>query len=128
LEELDRWIVQSPDSLEAVLWKAYALDRLKLSEKAERLLFLAQSNPRLAWDEDLMACLGFVLENRGQKGPAQEIYRRVARRANRLGNRRLEASVLARLAPLVRQAGSEWEARGLESRAKELSRAGQNEI
>ena len=123
LEELDHWIVQSPDCVQALLWKAYALDRLKLAEKAQRLLFLAESRRRTASNPELAALRGFVLERRGQKDEAQQAYRKVAQLSRRLGDRLLESAVLSRLAPLSKAAGQEWEARGFEDRIRELAAA-----
>lgn len=120
LEELDRWIVQSPDSVQALLWKAYALERLKLSSKAERLIALARGRP-LFRDPELMACLGFVQEARGQRKAALGLYLRSAMLARRLGDAALESSILSRLAPLYRRAGESARAAVLEARARELS-------
>lgn len=121
IEELDRWIVLAPDSIQALLWKAYALERLKLSQKAERLVLLAEARPRLRRDPELMALLGFLHENRRDLGRARGLYLRAAMFARRRGDRVLEAAVLARLSPVFRRLGDEDRARALEKRAQELS-------
>ncbi|MFA6316432.1 MAG: hypothetical protein WC943_03365 [Elusimicrobiota bacterium] len=121
LDELDRWIVACPDSAQALLWKAYALDRLNLSEKAERVLVLARGRVRLRHDAELSALAGFVLEARKQKGSAYDAYWRSVRLARGLRDRALEAVVLDRLAGLHREWGHARLAAELEARAKELS-------
>ncbi len=120
IEELDRWIAQAPDSVQALLWKAYALDRLRLPEKAARLLAVARERPRLARDPELQACLALILERRGETAEARRLYHRAALFARRAGSRDLEAEVLRRLAPLDRGAGEETRARGEEDRVRAL--------
>lgn len=123
LGELDRWIVQSPDSVQALLWKAYALDMLKLPQKAERLIAVAQSRSRTSWDPELLACLGFVLERRGQSAPALSAYEQAARFARQAGLAALEAEVLPRLAGVLETQGAAPRAARLRERAAGLSAA-----
>ncbi|MBI5210030.1 MAG: hypothetical protein HY927_08660 [Elusimicrobia bacterium] len=123
LEELDRWIVQSPDSSQALLWKAYALGRLGMTEKSERFLDLAEGRGRVRSDAELAALLGFVLESRGRKGSAQAAYWRAARFAGRLRNRALEGAVFLRLAGLHREWGHETLAKELEDKAHDIGQA-----
>ncbi|MDE2489385.1 MAG: hypothetical protein KGM24_00965, partial [Elusimicrobia bacterium] len=85
LAELDRWSVLAPDCAQALLWKAYALDRLKMSGRADRLLELAAARPALAWDPELQALEAFVLSARGETARAAPLYRRAEREAARLG-------------------------------------------
>lgn len=120
LEELDRWILQAPDSAQALLWKAYALERLKLAEKAERLIVLAERGRRVERDPELRAALAFVLEARGSGARAEDVYRASLRGARAGGDRRLEAECLERLAGLRRSAADEAGARELDARAAEL--------
>lgn len=121
LEELDRWIVQSPDSVQALLWKAYALDALALGQKAERLISVARRRPRAAWDAELLACLGFIEEKRGSGAEARRAYERSARLARRLGEKAVQAEVLPRLAALAESAGQAERAGRLRLRAEALS-------
>ncbi|HEX4046651.1 MAG TPA: hypothetical protein VH309_02395, partial [Elusimicrobiota bacterium] len=65
LAELDRWRLAAPDSEQALLWKAYALNRLKLGLQADRLLDLVRVSPALEWDPELQALEAYVLEARG---------------------------------------------------------------
>ncbi|HAM35420.1 MAG TPA: hypothetical protein DEB40_10420 [Elusimicrobia bacterium] len=121
VEELDRWIVQSPGSVEALLWKAYALDRLNLPQKAGHLLTLARERLRLRPDAELMAVLGFVLERRGQSSEARRAYLRSGLLARRAGERALDAEVSLRLAANLRQSGNADQAARLEERARGLA-------
>ena len=98
LEELDRWIVQSPDSAQALLWKAYALHRLGLGDKADRHLELAAWRSRR--DPELSALRGFVLAARGRVDEALASYDLAADRARRLGLEALAAEVEPRRAAL----------------------------
>lgn len=120
LEELDRWIVQSPDSVQALLWKAYALDRLSLSEKAERFLALARARPRIRRDAELSALAGFVLEKRRQQGSAFDAYSRGKGLARSFKDRPLEAAILRRMAGLHREWGHAARAGELEALAGDL--------
>ncbi|MBI5882361.1 MAG: hypothetical protein HZB91_04580 [Elusimicrobia bacterium] len=120
LDELDRWIVQCPDSVQALLWKAYALDRLNLREKADRILALARGRGRLGRDAELSALAGFVLEARKQKGSAYDAYWRSVRLARGFRDRVLEAAVLRRLAGLHREWDHATLASELEARASSL--------
>jgi tetratricopeptide (TPR) repeat protein len=123
LAELDRWLVQSPDSLEVLIWKGYALDRLKLVDKADRLLELARARPRLRWDPELQAALGYVYERRGDRAAARKLYLKAALLARRRGDNPLEGAALGRLAGLHRQDGEEPRARELERRVSETAAA-----
>ncbi len=123
LAELDRWIVQVPDSAQALLWKAYALDRLKLAEKAERLLNLAEKGGRAERDPELGALRAFILESRGEIARAEDAYRGAMRGARAYRDRRLEAETLLRLAGLRRASRDDRGAREFEARAEELRAA-----
>ncbi len=121
LAELDGWIVQSPDGIQPLLWKAYALDRLNMPRKAERLLALAEAHPALSRDPELLACAGFVLERRGALDDARRRYLRASLLARRRGDSALEAAVLERLSELDRRLGSVEQADALSARARALS-------
>ena len=97
MEELDRWILQAPDSVQALVWKAYALDRRKLGDNAERLLQLARARSRTNRDPELSATLAFTLDARGETAAARRLYRRAALIARRRGQARLESEILLRL-------------------------------
>lgn len=97
-EELDRWAVLAPDCAQALLWKSYALSRLKMDEKAERLLELARARPALEWDPELQALTAFVLRARGRGAEAAALGRRARRAALRLGEPALAAAIGAGLA------------------------------
>ncbi|MCM2303281.1 MAG: hypothetical protein NDJ72_01150 [Elusimicrobia bacterium] len=120
LEELDRWLVQAPDSVQALIWKAYALGRLGLADKADRHLDLARERPRLRRDPELNAAYAFALEARGRGPEARDAYRSALEAAQRLGQPRVEAEILPRLAALQRRLGDETAAREAEARAKAL--------
>ncbi|MBI4677658.1 MAG: hypothetical protein HY748_08745 [Elusimicrobia bacterium] len=122
LEELDRWIVACPDSVQALLWKAYALDRLNLSEKGERFLELALGRRRVDTDAELSALCGFVLESRGQKGSARRAYWRSVLLARGFKAQGLEAAVLRRLVGLNREWGYKSLVRELEARIEALEK------
>ncbi len=120
LEEIDRWLVQAPDSVQALIWKAYALGRLGLSDKADRHLELAGERPRLRRDPELQAAYAFALEARGRLPEARIAYRAALKSAQRLDEPRIEAEILPRLAALFRNLGDEAAAREAEARAKAL--------
>lgn len=120
LEELDRWLVQAPDSVQALLWKAYALGRLGLQDKAERHLQLARERPRLRRDPELRAAYAYILEARGAAAPARDEYRAAVETARSLGLERVQAAILPRLAAAHRALGNEAAAREAEARAKAL--------
>jgi tetratricopeptide (TPR) repeat protein len=120
LEELDRWLVQAPDCVQALIWKAYALGRLGLSDKADRHLELARERPRLRRDPELLAAYAFALEARGRAAEAKTAYRAALESAERLNEPRVEAEILPRLAALHRKLGEEEGARAAEARAKSL--------
>jgi hypothetical protein len=120
LAELDAWIVQSPESVQPLLWKAYAFDRLRLSPKADRFLELARARPASRRDPELTAALACVLERRGRDPEAQRLYQRAARLARQRGESALGSAVGLRLAALWRRAGDEARARHWEERARAL--------
>ncbi|MCR4295675.1 MAG: hypothetical protein NUW21_09090 [Elusimicrobia bacterium] len=120
LEELDRWLVQAPDSVQALLWKAYALGRLGLQDKADRHLQLARERPRLRRDPELRAAYAFALEARGRAAQARDQYREALESARRLGQTRAQAEILPRLAAVHRVLGNEGAAREAEALAKGL--------
>lgn len=101
LDELDRWIVQAPDAAQPLIWKAYALDRLKLDQKAARFLSSAESRFEPRRDPELAAMLAFVYERRGEPARAERLYRRASLIARRRGERGLDAMIQARLVPLL---------------------------
>ena len=120
LKELDAWLVQAPDCVQALIWKAYALGRLGLSDKADRLLELAGERPALRLDPELQASYAFALEARGRLPEAMRVYHAGLASAQRLGAYRVEAEILPRLAALHRQLGDAEGARTAEARAKAL--------
>jgi hypothetical protein len=93
LDELDRWSLQAPDSVQALLWKAYALGRLGRAADADRLLALARARPALDWDPQLQAEAAFVLASRGRDDEAHALYKRAARAARRLGDAELARAI-----------------------------------
>lgn len=98
LEELDRWAVAAPDCSQALLWKAYALNRLKLGDRADRLLELVRERPALAWDPELQSVTAAVLDARGRTAEARVLAAGAARGAARLGDRTLALELEARAA------------------------------
>lgn len=120
LEELDAWLVQAPDSVQALIWKAHALGRLGLTDKADRHLELARERPRLRRDPELKAAYAFALEARGRTAEAKAAYHGALESAQRLDAVHVEAEVLPRLAALHRSTGGEQSAREAEARAKAL--------
>lgn len=124
LDELDRWMVQAPESVQPLLWKAAALDGLKLPQKSERLLELARARGRLSVDPELQAALGFVLERRGQTAEASRAYHRAALLARRARRVQAEIEVLQRLRVLHIAAGDSGQASSVERRLQGLSRPG----
>ncbi|MDD5301730.1 MAG: tetratricopeptide repeat protein [Elusimicrobia bacterium] len=120
LEELDRWLVQAPDCVQALIWKAYVLGRLGLSDKADRHLELARERPRLRRDSELLAAYAFALEARGRLPEARAAYHSAVESAQRLNEPRVEAEILPRLAALQRKLGNEGAAREAEARVKAL--------
>lgn len=97
LAELDAWALQAPDCVQALIWKAYALDRLKMSDKADRLLSLAQERRGWVRDPELLAAYAFVLEARGRTSQAVPLYKSALRLARRHGDAALETAVAARI-------------------------------
>jgi len=98
VDEINRWSLQAPDCVQAMIWRAYALDRLKMSDEADRLLALARARPPLDWDPQLQAEAAFALEARGRVAEARALYRRAQRGALRLRDAELAAEISARLA------------------------------
>ncbi|MBI5239135.1 MAG: hypothetical protein HY926_01555 [Elusimicrobia bacterium] len=119
LAELDAWILQSPESVQPLLWKAYAFDRLRLSPKADRFLELARGRLAGRGEPELTAVMACVLERRGRDAEARRLYQGTARLARRRGESALESAVGSRLAALWRRAGDEARARRWEERARE---------
>jgi hypothetical protein len=97
LAELDRWRTSAPDCDQALLWKAYALLRLKMDVQADRLVELVRERPALEWDPELQALTAYVLEARGRGDAARLLYRRAERAARRLDDPVLAAAVAGRL-------------------------------
>lgn len=120
MEELDRWILQAPDSAQALIWKGYALDRRGLADKADRLLTLASERRRAQRDPELGAMLAFALDHRGQAEPARRLYRRAALIARRRGQRHLESEIFAKLADSYRRAGQVDKADAIDRKAREV--------
>lgn len=120
LEELDRWLVQAPDCVQALIWKAYALGKLGLSDKADRHLELARERPSLRRDAELQAAYAFALEARGRAAEAKGAYHAALNSAQLVGDTRAEAEILPRLAALHRRLGEEDNAREAEARARSL--------
>lgn len=123
--ELDGWIIQVPDAVEPVLWKAYALDRLNMPRKGARMLALADKRPALWRDPELLACAGFVYEARGDLREARRRYLRASLLARRRGDAGLEAAILERLAGVDRALGNPRRAGQLGDRARALAAAAQ---
>ena len=120
LMELDRWLVQAPDSVQALIWKAYALGKLGLSDKADRHLELARERPSLRYDAELQAAYAFALEARGRLQEAKAAYHGALHSAQILGSARAESEILPRLAALHRKLGDDAGAREVEVRARSL--------
>ena len=120
LEELDRWLVQSPDSVQPLVWKAYALGKLGLADKADRHLEYARERPRLKRDPELLAAYASALEARGRDGEAKASYHAALSAAQAQGALSAEAEILPRLAALHRRLGEEDMAREADARAKSL--------
>ena len=119
MEELDRWILQAPDSAQALIWKGYALDRRNLSDKAERLLRLAALRGRVRRDPELSAALAFALDRRGESVAARRLFGQAALIARRRGERHLYSQILAQLAVSYRREGRTSEADSYDRRARE---------
>jgi hypothetical protein len=96
LEELDRWALSSPDCDQALLWKAYALNRFKLGDQADRLIELVRARPELSWNPELQALEASVLQARGRDGEARPLYAAARRAARRLGDRALADELASR--------------------------------
>ena len=98
INELDLWLVQAPDCIQALIWKAYALGRLGKADEADRHLELARERPRLRRDAELMAAYAFALEARDRTDEAKSSYLAAIETASRFGERRAEGDILSRLA------------------------------
>src|SRR6185503_15949282 len=109
----------APDSAQALLWKAYALDRRGLADQADRFIGLVAHRRSVARDPELSAMLGFVLDTRGKSSSARNWYHRAELIARRRGDRHLESEILLKLAASYRRSGDETRAARLEQRAKE---------
>ncbi len=120
-DELDRWLVQAPECLQALLWKAYALDRVGLPENAERLLDVVRDRDRFGSDPELLALGAFVLERRGRSVEALDSYQKALRLAGRLGRRRLQSEIYARMADWHRTRGELAPWRELQARGAALA-------
>ena len=120
LKELDAWLVQAPDCVQALIWKAYALGRLGLSDKDDRHLELAGERPSLRRNPELQAAYAFSLDVRGRLPEARGAYYAALESARRLDAVRVEAEILPRLAVLQRKLGNEEAARVAEARVKAL--------
>lgn len=119
MEELDKWILQAPDSAQALIWKAYALDARKLADNSERLLRLAGERGRVRRDPELAAELAFALDHHGDAARARRLYRQAALIARRRGERHLYSEILGKLARSYRLGGDAAQADDLERRAKD---------
>lgn len=117
---LDQWLLQAPDSAQALLWKAYALDRRGRSADADRLVEFVSRRRSVGRDPELSAMLAFVLDNRGDSASARSWYRRASLIARRRGDRHLESEVMLKMAASYRRSGDETRALRLEQRAKEV--------
>ncbi|MDE2511616.1 MAG: hypothetical protein KGL74_10890, partial [Elusimicrobia bacterium] len=81
---------------QVLLWKAYALNRFKMGEKADRLIELVHDRPELAWDPELRALEADVLSARGRAAEAAPLYASAERAARRLGDPVLAAEIQRR--------------------------------
>lgn len=97
LDEIDRWTVQAPSAAQPLIWKAYVLRRLNLSDKAEWLLRQARERIGRDRDPELLAMHGAVLQSLGQAAEGAAALRRAAREARRRGENAVEAAILERL-------------------------------
>lgn len=118
LDELDRWQVQAPDAVQPLLWKAAVLDGLKAQQKGQRLLDVARARPRMEWDAELNAALGWTLERRGDAAGARAAYQKAVLLAARAGNAEAEAEIIPRLLPLL---GNRRQERMLRDRVRSLA-------
>ena len=121
LEEIDLWLVQAPDCIQALIWKAYALGRLGKADEADRHLELARERPRLRRDAELRAAYAFALEARARTDEAKSAYQAALKTAARFGERGVETEILTRLAALHRRLGEESLAVEAEARSSALS-------
>ncbi|MDX6768548.1 MAG: hypothetical protein SF051_03385 [Elusimicrobiota bacterium] len=117
LEELDRWQVQAPGAVQPLLWKAYALGRAGLREKAEWLAGEARERLGRGRDPELLALQGAVLQSLGRAADGAAALRRAAREARRRREAATEAAVLERLSAAVEGA----EKRRVEDRLARLN-------
>ncbi len=122
LAELDRWVLEAPDAAQPLIWKAYALDRLSLAEKADRWISMAERR-RANSDPELTAELGFFYARRGGNDQAEKLYLGAAQLAGRRGDSALESQILLQLAKTAAALGDGERAKGYEARARRLSAA-----
>ncbi len=115
--------MQAPDSVQPLIWKAYALGRLGLADKADRLADIARDRNRVRRDPELMAALAFTLESRGRVKEAKPAYHAALRAAQALGDTASEREILPKLAALHRSLGEEAMAREADARAARLPAA-----
>jgi|CXWL01.1.fsa_nt_gi hypothetical protein len=124
LAELDLWLVQAPDCIQALIWKAYALARLGKADQADRHLELARERPRLRREAELRAAYAFALESRERPDEAKSAYQAALKTAALFGERRAQTEILKRLAALHRRLGEESLAVEAETRASALTGPG----
>lgn len=121
LAELDRWVLEAPDATQPLLWKAYALDRLNLADKAERWIAMAEARPALKRDPELMCAQALFYAKRSDWARAEKILLTAADVAGRRGDAGLEGQVLQRLSWVASQRGQPERARAYDDRAAALS-------
>lgn len=123
LSELDGWILEAPEASQPLIWKAYALDRFKLSEKADRLMAQAQARPEFSADPELMAAAGFFYAKRGDADRAEKLLLSAAELSGRRADGALESQILGKLALLCRERGQTERADAYEKRSAQLAAA-----
>lgn len=105
MEELDSWLVREPDCIQALIWKAYALQRLGRADQADRHLEFARERPRLMQDAELLAAYAFTLSARGREDEAKSAYRSALRTARLQSHPAVEAEIVRRLPASQRGGG-----------------------
>jgi hypothetical protein len=121
LSELDAWILEAPDAVQPLVWKAYVLDRFKLSDKAQRLMAQAEARPSFSADPELMAAAGSFYAKRGDDGRGEKLLLEAAEIARRRADAALESQILYRLGALCRGRGQAERAEAYEKRSAELA-------
>ncbi|MBI3553762.1 MAG: hypothetical protein HY077_14800 [Elusimicrobia bacterium] len=101
MSELDRWILEAPGAVQPLIWKAYALDRRGLTDKARWLMEKAEALPAFRHDPELMAAAAFFYAMREDDGRARILYLRAEQIANRRGDGPLHAQISAGMAWLA---------------------------